>query len=87
MNINELISNCRLLETDHYPDGWPAIRMKDVTALCDEIERLTQERDQLNELLGIATGALGHYTYGGSDYAKIAVDALREIRQKAQEAK
>ena len=55
---------------------------------CDlraDYEQLSKERDQLKELLGIATDALGHYTYGGSNYAKVAVDALREIRQKAQE--
>jgi len=29
------------MEHDHFPDGWPAIQMSDVTTLCDEIERLT----------------------------------------------
>lgn len=27
-------------ERDHAPDGWPAIQMRDVTALCDLVERL-----------------------------------------------
>lgn len=38
--INELLARMRLLETDHAPEGWPAVQMKDITALCDEIERL-----------------------------------------------
>lgn len=30
----------RLLEKDHKPEGWPAVQMREITALCDEIERL-----------------------------------------------
>lgn len=39
--ISNLIAKCRIMEHDHYPYGWPAIQMIDVTMLCDEIERLT----------------------------------------------
>lgn len=35
-----LLARMRLLEVDHEPDGWPAVRMRDISALCDEIERL-----------------------------------------------
>ena len=38
--IPELIERLRSFEIDHGPDGWPAIRMRDVSALLDEIERL-----------------------------------------------
>ena len=38
--IDQLLARMRLLEKDHSPEGWPAVQMKDVTALCDEIERL-----------------------------------------------
>ena len=38
--IDQLLARMRLLEKDHLPEGWPAVQMKDVTALCDEIERL-----------------------------------------------
>ena len=36
----DIVRRCRILKEDHEPDGWPAIKMEDVTALCDEIERL-----------------------------------------------
>lgn len=38
--IDSLLERMRLLESDHPPDGWPAVRMRDVSALCDEIDRL-----------------------------------------------
>ena len=37
---HDLVANMRALEADHEPDGWPAVRMKEISALCDEIERL-----------------------------------------------
>ena len=36
----DLVANMRVLEADHEPDGWPAVRMREISALCDEIERL-----------------------------------------------
>jgi hypothetical protein len=39
MMVEELLNRMRLLEVDHEPDGWPAVRMRDITALVDEIER------------------------------------------------
>lgn len=35
---NDLIERLRLLERDHEPDGWPAVRMRDITALLDALE-------------------------------------------------
>ena len=43
------------------------------------------EHDTLKEQLEIATGALNHYLYGGSNYSQIARNALEAISQKAQE--
>jgi len=40
--VDALVMRCRELEIDHAPEGWPAIQMRDVTALCDEIERLAE---------------------------------------------
>ena len=37
MNITELIERMRGFEADHEPDGWPAIRMREVSALCDSL--------------------------------------------------
>ncbi len=36
----DLIARMRGFEADHAPDGWPAIRMRDVSALVDVVERL-----------------------------------------------
>lgn len=39
--IKELLAKYWSMMADHEPEGWPAIQMKEVTALCDEIERLS----------------------------------------------
>lgn len=41
--MSDLVSEMRGFEVDHTPDGWPAIRMHEVSALCDEVERLEAE--------------------------------------------
>ena len=38
MNIQEIIDSVRLMEIDHTPDGYPAIRMREVSALADALE-------------------------------------------------
>ena len=38
--LDELLARMRLLEIDHEPEGWPAVQMREITALCDEIDRL-----------------------------------------------
>ena len=37
---SSLVERLRLLEADHEPDGWPAVQLRDITALCSEIDRL-----------------------------------------------
>lgn len=49
----------KLLKADHEPEGWPAIQMRDVTALVGEIEQLQQQNAELKEkyhelLFGVA---------------------------------
>jgi len=39
MTATTLIQRLRALEADHGPDGWPAIKMRDVSALLDAIEQ------------------------------------------------
>ena len=36
----EIEKELRSFEADHTPDGWPAVRMRQVSALCDEVDRL-----------------------------------------------
>ena len=38
-NSSDLLGRMRGLEADHTPDGWPAVLMRDVSALCDEVEK------------------------------------------------
>lgn len=45
--IDKLIKFMRGLEDDHNPEGWPAVRMQQITMLLNEIEALRQERDRL----------------------------------------
>ena len=44
-STEDLLNRCWQLMEDHEPDGWPAVQMKTVTALCDEILRLTPKFD------------------------------------------
>lgn len=36
----DIVEQMRSFESDHEPDGWPAVTMGQISALCDEIERL-----------------------------------------------
>lgn len=36
--VDELFDRLRLLEQDHEPDGWPAVQMRDITALLNEAD-------------------------------------------------
>jgi len=43
----ETVEKMRLLELDHDPEGWPAVRMKDITMLCDGIDSLRRSQNRL----------------------------------------
>ena len=43
MTNTELIARLRSFEIDHKPHDWPAIQMRDVSALINEIEALQAE--------------------------------------------
>lgn len=43
MTYAKLIERVRVYEQDHAPDGWPAIKMRDVSTLADAIEALQSE--------------------------------------------
>lgn len=36
----DILDEMRSFEVDHKPDGWPAVKMCQISALCDEIESL-----------------------------------------------
>ena len=45
MNNQELTDRMRGFEIDHEPNGWPAIQMRDISAMCDAIESLLNALD------------------------------------------
>lgn len=36
--MSDIVKRMRGFESDHTPDGWPAIRMREVSELCDRVE-------------------------------------------------
>jgi hypothetical protein len=36
----DIVEEMRSFEVDHQPDGWPAVKMCQISSLCDEIENL-----------------------------------------------
>ena len=46
-NYQELIERFRRFEIDNSPYGWLAIRMREISALCDAIESLLAENERL----------------------------------------
>jgi hypothetical protein len=57
----KLVEELRLLEVDHEPSGWPAVQMRQISALCDEVDRsvlcVWMERNMLECYQGIAQSA------------------------------
>lgn len=51
VDVDELVRSCRLLEADHEPDGWPAIQMWQISALCKAIEESIPSLDILQTRL------------------------------------
>lgn len=56
--IDELIDFMHSLSSSHLPEGWPAVRMQQITMLLDEIESLRQERDKLRARVAELEAAL-----------------------------
>ena len=60
MDELDLLDRMKLLEVDHEPDGWPAVMMRDITAMRIDIERM-------REALNIAGGALHRWVVSAYD--------------------
>lgn len=39
-DTTDIVARLSGMSADHGPDGWPAVRMRDITALCEEVTRL-----------------------------------------------
>lgn len=57
----DIVEDLRGFEADHEPDGWPAVKMRQISALCDEAERLRAEMhpewDEAGEAKTLAAAA------------------------------
>ena len=52
----DIVEEMRGFAEDHEPDGWPAVRMRQISALCDEIDKLREALLRLRKWGGIANG-------------------------------
>ena len=72
MDYQELIEWLRGFEIDHSPDGWPAIRMREISAMCDAVESLLAENERLERNLSTAEQTM-------REYQELAAKRLEEI--------
>lgn len=80
MNYQELIERLRSFEIDHEPDGWPAIRMREISAMCNAIESLLAENERLNHNLTTAEQTMREYQDLAAKRLE-EIDRLKEIEQ------
>jgi hypothetical protein len=67
--LAELLGRMRGLAVDHEPQGWPAIQMKDITALCDAIVALnTRNRALESHAAALADALNGYQESCGEDH-------------------
>ena len=71
-DYEELIEWLRGFEIDHSPDGWPAIRMREISAMCDAIESLLAENERLKHNLTTTEQTM-------REYQELAAKRLEEI--------
>ena len=71
-DYKEQIEWLRGFEIDHSPDGWPAIRMREISAMCDAVESLLAENERLNHNLSTTEQTM-------REYQELAAKRLEEI--------
>ena len=79
MNTTQL----RELEKDHGPEGWPAVQMKEITALLDRIKELEDElRACVGSLDFVETTYPLHAGYGVRQHRIETARALLENKHE-----
>ena len=48
--MSEASERLRRLTADHAPDAWPAVQMRDITAVLDELEALREAHTRLSAI-------------------------------------
>ena len=71
-DYKELIERLRSFEIDHEPDGWPGVRMRQISAMCDAIESMLAENERLNHNLTTIEQTM-------REYQELAAKRLEEI--------
>lgn len=51
MQDDEFVNTMRLLVIDHKPDGWPAVRMSEISRLCNIIDRLKSQLEESDKMI------------------------------------
>ena len=72
MDYREQIEWLRGFEIDHSQGGWPAIRMREISAMCDAIESLLAENERLKHNLTSTEQTM-------REYQELAAKRLEEI--------
>ena len=49
-DTRDIVERLSGMSADHGPDGWPAVQMRDITALCEEVTRLRAELAEAQKL-------------------------------------
>ena len=65
--LAELRERLRSFEADHTPDGWPVVRMRDITALLDDLDNARSD----NQVLRLGYAA-----------ARLEIDSLQSLQKK-----
>ena len=72
MDYREQIERLRGFEIDHEPDGWPGVRMRQISAMCDAVESLLAENERLKHNLTTTEQTM-------REYQELAAKRLEEI--------
>ena len=72
MDYREQIERLRSFEIDHEPDGWPGVRMRQISAMCDAVESLLAENERLKHNIAVTEQTM-------REYQELATKRLEEI--------
>ena len=76
--MDDLVERLRLLEQDHEPDGWPAVRMRDITALLDALEAAREDAERMDWLASEARMLSGWRETGRWEMPAIQIASARD---------